>query len=227
MIQDIAPGPLSSSPTGFTAAGSNVYFAADDNTTGFELWAVPSDTVLGTFADVPPGYWAWRFIEALGTAGVTGGCGGGNFCPAALVTRAQMAIFILTSRGTPPPAATGTLFQDVPLGYWAGRWIEQLAREGVAGGCSASPPRFCPDLNLTRADMAIWLVGARHENPPPATGTRFADVPASYYAAPWIEQLARDGITAGCGGGNYCPEQPITRGEMAVFLAVAFHLPLP
>jgi hypothetical protein len=75
--------------------------------------------------------------------------------------------------------------------------------------------------------MAIWLVNARHENPPPANGTRFADVPANHYAARWIEQLAADGVTAGCGGGNYCPEQPITRGEMAVFLATAFHLPLP
>ena len=227
MIQDIAPGPLSSSPTGFTAAGSNVYFAADDNTTGFELWAVPQNAVLGTFADVPANYWAWRFIEALATSGVTAGCGAGSFCPAALVSRAQMSIFILSARATPPPAATGTLFQDVPLGYWAGPWIEELAREGAAAGCSVSPPLFCPNNDLTRADMAIWLVNARHENPPPATGTRFADVPASYYAARWIEQLAADGITAGCGGGNYCPGQPITRGEMAVFLAVAFHLPLP
>jgi ELWxxDGT repeat protein len=227
MIQDIAPGPLSSSPTGFTAAGTNVYFAANDNTTGFELWAVPQDAVLGTFSDVPPSYWAARFIEALATAGVTGGCGGGAFCPGALVTRAQMSVFILTARATPPPPATGTLFQDVPSGYWAGPWIEELAREGVAAGCSVSPPLFCPNDNLTRADMAIWLVNARHETPPPATGTRFADVPATYYAARWIEQLAADGITAGCGGGNYCPDQPITRGEMAVFLAVAFHLPLP
>ena len=34
-------------------------------------------------------------------------------------------------------------------------------------------------------------------------------------------------VPAGCGGGNYCPNQPISRGEMAVFLTVAFHLPLP
>ena len=226
-IQDIAPGSAPSSPLGFTLAGSNVYFAANDGVTGFEPWSVPQSTVLTTFQDVPAGYWAWQFIEALATSGVTGGCAPGSFCPAALVTRAQMSIFILSARGTPPPAATGTLFQDVPLGYWAGPWIEELAREGVAAGCSVSPPLFCPNDNLTRADMAIWLVNARHETPPPPTGTRFADVPANYYAARWIEQLAADGITAGCGGGNYCPDQPITRGEMSVFLAVAFHLPLP
>jgi hypothetical protein len=75
--------------------------------------------------------------------------------------------------------------------------------------------------------MAVLLTVSRHETPPPATGTLFADVPANYWAARWIEQLAADGITGGCGGGNYCPDQPITRGEMAVFLATAFHLPSP
>jgi ELWxxDGT repeat protein len=225
MVQDIAPGPLSSSPTGFTAAGPNVYFAANDNTTGFELWAVPKNAVLGTFADVPPTFWAWRFIESLVANGVTGGCGSGDFCPGAYVNRAQMAIFVLTARGTPPPPAAGTRFDDVPPGYWAGPWIEELAREGVVSGCAAN--LYCPNNLLTRAEMAVLLTVARGETPPPATGTRFADVPANYWAARFIEQLAADGVTSGCGGGNYCPDQPITRGEMAVFLATAFHLPLP
>jgi hypothetical protein len=97
----------------------------------------------------------------------------------------------------------------------------------VVGGCSANPPLYCPDNLLTRAEMAVLLTLARGETPPPATGTRFGDVPADYWAARFIEQLAADGVTSGCGGGNYCPDQPITRGEMAVFLAAAFHLPLP
>ncbi|HEY4573674.1 MAG TPA: S-layer homology domain-containing protein, partial [Thermoanaerobaculia bacterium] len=118
-------------------------------------------------------------------------------------------------------------FNDVPPGYWAGPWIEELAREGVVGGCSANPPLYCPDSLLTRAEMAVLLTVARGENPPPATGTRFADVPADYWAARFIEQLAADGVTSGCGGGNYCPDLAVTRGEMAVFLATAFHLPLP
>ena len=63
--------------------------------------------------------------------------------------------------------------------------------------------------------------------PPPATGTRFTDVPASFWAAPSIEQLAAEGITNGCGGNLYCPNKTVGRAEMAVFLARAFHLPLP
>jgi hypothetical protein len=60
--------------------------------------------------------------------------------------------------------------------------------------------------------------------PPPATGA-FGDVPVSYWAAGWIEQLAAEGITSGCGGGNYCPDSPVTRAQMAAFLVRAFSLP--
>jgi hypothetical protein len=55
----------------------------------------------------------------------------------------------------------------------------------------------------------------------------FFDVPASHPYFRFIEALAASGITAGCGGGNYCPSQNITRGEMAVFLAKALGLHFP
>ena len=44
--------------------------------------------------------------------------------------------------------------------------------------------------------------------------------------ADWIEELATEGITGGCGGGNYCPDAPNTRGQMAVFLVKTFGLEL-
>jgi hypothetical protein len=52
----------------------------------------------------------------------------------------------------------------------------------------------------------------------------FADVPLGHWAGSWIEQLAREGITGGCGGGNYCPDSPVTRAQMAVFLTRTFGL---
>ena len=52
----------------------------------------------------------------------------------------------------------------------------------------------------------------------------FADVPDDFWAAAWIEQLAAEGITAGCGGGNYCPQAAVTRAQMAVFLVRTFEL---
>ncbi|MEP0773370.1 MAG: hypothetical protein HRF46_03280 [Acidobacteriota bacterium] len=81
----------------------------------------------------------------------------------------------------------------------------------------------CPGEFVTREDMAIFLerlyqvAGAGYE-PPPAQGL-FADVPATYCLAAWIEQLKNDNITAGCGGNTYCPFDALPRWQMAVFLA--------
>ena len=41
---------------------------------------------------------------------------------------------------------------------------------------------------------------------------------------PWVDEFYREGITTGCGGGNYCPENNVTRAEMAVFIGRAYHL---
>jgi ELWxxDGT repeat protein len=232
-VTDIAPGPLSSSPLGFTVAGANVYFAANDNDAGFELWAVPQSNVLATFEDVPTTYWAWRSVEAVATAGITLGCGEGLFCAERTLTRAEMGVFLgraLHGSTFVPPPATGTRFADVPASYWAADWIEQIATDGVTQGCAVSPLRFCPEAQVARAEMAIFLLRARHGGaymPPPATGTRFTDVPATFWAAAWIEQLAAEGITNGCDVNLYCPNKTVGRAEMAVFLGRAFNLPLP
>ena len=184
-----------------------------------------------TFLDVPFSHWSWPFIEALENSGMSGGCGSGNYCPQNDVTRAEMAVFLV--RGVHgsnynPPAASGTVFQDVPASYWAAAFIEQLYRDGFTGGCR--PGFYCPTNSVNRAEMAVFLVKARHGvgfTPPPATGTVFADVPASHWAAPFIEQIFRDGITAGCGSGSYCPNGIVSREQMAAFLARTFNLPLP
>jgi hypothetical protein len=184
------------------------------------------------FIDVPTSYWAWRYIESIYAAGITGGCGAGPiYCPAAPVSRAQMAVFLL--RGIhggsyTPPAATGTVFDDVPADYWAAAWIEQLADEGITGGCGNA--NYCPDLSITRDQMAIFLLRAKYGSthiPPAASGAVFDDVPANYWAAGWVEQLAAEGITGGCGNGIYCPLAPVTRDQMAVFLQRIFNLPMP
>jgi hypothetical protein len=52
----------------------------------------------------------------------------------------------------------------------------------------------------------------------------FADVPASSPFCRWIEELANRGVVTGCGGGNYCPADDVSREQMAVFLAATFGL---
>ncbi|MBK8821720.1 MAG: S-layer homology domain-containing protein [Anaerolineales bacterium] len=68
-----------------------------------------------------------------------------------------MAIFLLKAKhglSYSPPNASG-VFSDVPVGYWADKWIKQLAVEGITGGCSIG--HYCPDGSVTRAQMwCFW-----------------------------------------------------------------------
>jgi hypothetical protein len=184
-----------------------------------------------TFEDVLDTYWAYSFIERLYNAGITGGCTTNplNYCPEDTVTRAQMAVFLLRgihgSSYSPPAVGVSTGFADVPTSHWAAAWIKQFAAEGITSGCGNG--NFCPDTPVTRAQMAVFLLKSKHGvsyTPPAATGV-FTDVPVGYWADTWIEQLAAEDITGGCGGGNYCPDAPVTRAQMAVFLVKTFNLP--
>ncbi len=186
------------------------------------------DYPLGRFADAGPRFWAFRFIETLARSGVTGGCGGDNYCPGQPVTRAQMSVFLERGmRGSAfvPPPAIGNVFFDVGPSDFAAAFIEQLFWDGITRGCGV-PGYFCPDDAVGRDQMAVFLLRAIYGpgyRPPPPTGI-FNDVPTSHWAAGFIEQLAAEGITSGCGNGNFCPGSPVRRDQMAVFLVRAFGL---
>jgi hypothetical protein len=59
----------------------------------------------------------------------------------------------------------------------------------------------------------------------PIPGQRFDDVPASHPTAGSINAIAEAGITLGCEPGRFCPDDGVTRGQMATFLIRAFHEP--
>ena len=224
-------GTTTPSRAGYTFTPASIsYTNVVSNQTDQNYTAVAT----ATFADVPTTHWAWDWIERLYGAGITSGCGTNPlvYCPESFVTRAQMAIFLERGIRGPayiPPAATGTVFTDVPISYWAVNWIEKLYADGITTGCGTSPLVYCPESSVTRAQMAILLLRAKYGaayTPPNATGV-FADVPISYWAANWIEKLYADGITTGCGTSPlvYCPDDPVTRAQMAVFLVLTFNLP--
>ena len=76
--------------------------------------------------------------------------------------------------------------------------------------------------------MAIFLLRVEHGadyQPPPATGTLFLDVQPLDFGARFIEQLAREGISGGCGNNRFCPEDSVSRAQMAAFLRRTFNLP--
>jgi len=184
----------------------------------------------GVFQDVPPGFWAEEDIYKIYNAGITKGCFQNplRYCPEDIVTRDQMAVFlgrgIHGSSFTPSPA-TG-IFDDVPASRWAADWIEQFYNDGITNGCPF--PNYCPSSPVNRDQMAIFLLRAKHGSSytPPAAEGIFEDVPVTYWAADWIEQLYQEGITTGCTQSplRYCPENTVTRAQMAVFIVRTFGL---
>lgn len=82
---------------------------------------------------------------------------------------------------------------------------------------------------LNSIDLALNKVSVRWRrqvSPPPATAT-FDDVPASHLFFRQVEALAASGVTAGCDANSFCPNAPLTRGQMAAFLATALGLYWP
>lgn len=184
-------------------------------------------------------YQTW--VERLVAAGITSGCASTTYdftgvtdftfryyCPEGSVTRGQMAVFLergIHGAGFTPPNNIPS-YTDI-VNYWAEDWIESLKADGITTGCAVG--LYCPDDSTTRAQMAVFLLRSKHgaSYTPPSVGASsgFGDVPITHWAAAWIKQLAAEGITSGCGGGNYCPESFVTRGQMAIFLVRTFNLP--
>jgi len=124
------------------------------------------DVSQGTsFSDVKGDHWAAGWIEQLYQDQLTDGCSQDplEFCPDALVSRAEMAKFLLMAMNADnpdyePTQAVQYVFNDVKPNYWAIAWIEQLYNEGVTQGCDINPLKFCPSESVTRAEMAVFLI---------------------------------------------------------------------
>jgi len=182
-----------------------------------------------SFTDVPRASGFYRFIETLLHRQITGGCTPNTYCPSGSTLREQMSVFVLVAKEGPgyqPPACTTPIFSDVPAASPYCRFIEELARRGVVSGCGAG--KYCPQTPVTREQMSVFVLRTLDPtlNPPACTTPMFNDVPASNPFCRWIEELARRGVVTGCGGGAYCPAQPVTREQMGVFIVVTFGLTL-
>ena len=142
--------------------------------------------------------------------------------------RALIATLLIVGLGlSMPERASAQTFDDVPTDFFAFEFIETLAATGITSGCD--PVNFCPNDSITRAQMAVFLLRALNGSDymPPAASGAFNDVTLEYWAVAWAEQLVAAGISSGCGDGNFCPDDPVTRAQMAVFLVRAFNLEAP
>jgi S-layer homology domain len=173
----------------------------------------------GAFAD-DNGDYHEAAINAIAAAGITEGCAENLYCPALSVTRAQMASFL--ARAYKLGTRSGRVFDDVTPGSTHAGAIAAIAAEGITEGCTRT--LYCPDEPVTRAQMASFL--ARAEGLAGRPGRVFDDVTPGSTHARAIAAIAADGITQGCTTTLYCPEDPVTRAQMASFLARALDLKL-
>lgn len=189
---------------------------------------------LPTFADVPLDHWAFEYIEALYSSGLTVGCSLDPllYCPDQSLTRAEGAVFF--ERGIHgadlfPPQPTIQVFSDSPVDEWYAKWATALWFDGFTAGCAIDPLQFCPLQGHTRAEASVFVERIRHGPdylPPDPTGL-YEDAPVSAWYAKWAEAAFNDQLIPPCDAGGawaFCPDELVTRADMAMFLSLALDL---
>ena len=176
-------------------------------------------------------------------------CGQAAICPKDPIDRTTMAVWVIRARDhvllsdqepgraewEPHPGledlsgyiGLSSRFDDlghIPFGLWP--YPGLLYSQGISAGCRTDPLRYCPDSPVTRGQMASFLVRAFDLEEAPAAG--FSDIEGSVHTGA-IDALAASGVTAGCSADPllYCPNDPVTRGQMATFLVRAMNLWFP
>jgi hypothetical protein len=135
-------------------------------------------------------------------------------------TAKAIAAYKATVVGVACPACTYPAYADVATSNAFYGYVEFMREAAYTGGCA--PGMYCPNDPVTRGQMAAFLERAKRTAKStyswPATGTVFTDVPAGAQFAGFIEALYNDGITSGCTGTTYCPDDPVRRDQMAKFI---------
>jgi hypothetical protein len=191
------------------------------------------------FNDLPTTGFLHDAVTAIARAGITAGCGGGAYCPNDPLSRRQVAALLERAVHGPdfvyPVVPSG--FSDLPPCDGFAVYIAQLAADGLTNGCASG--KFCPDAIVQRNQIAALLARSKSPSGIPTQGTvdgnpydceaggvsLFNDVSPTDGFCSAIHDLAALHITFGCGGGSFCPGDPVNRAQAALFLSRAFPLP--
>ena len=143
-----------------------------------------------------------------------------------VVAAAVTAWMAVAVAAVAPAAAQPGGFDDVAEDVYYSVPVAALAELGIFAGTECAQG-FCPSEPIDRKTMAVWMVRVLDgEDPPAVSESRFDDVDAHSFHAPFIERLAELGVTGGCGDGSgFCPDRVVSRAQMAVFLTRAYGLP--
>jgi PKD repeat protein len=186
------------------------------------------------FPDVLTNQWSWTQVIACVDANIVKGYDDGLYHPEYEVTRDQMAVYIARVLVSPPGDAAipdpepPPSFTDVPSTHWAYKHIEYAVSQNVVKGYDDGT--YQPGLTVDRGQMAVYVAramvapGGDAAIPDPVPPATFPDVPDTYWAYKQVEYCVGQGVVTGYEDGNYHPERPVTRDQMAVYIARAVGL---
>ena len=195
--------------------------------------ATDSTTILEPFVDVSSTDLFLPAIDLLREYSITSGCDNSptqpKYCPNDNITRGQMGVFVVRSimGGDNFSYTQAPYFTDVPSSHPFFQWIQKLRDLGVTSSCgsTAAGQQYCPDDPVTRGQMAVFIIRDRFGSSTAfnySTTPLFTDVLPANTFFPWIQKLKQLAITSSCGstaaGQQYCPNDPVTREQMAAFL---------
>jgi len=216
--------------TGVSRSGSLAAYAVFPDAIFPAVFTFTQRAAPVTFSDVPLPHPFFDAIGMLRGRRITDGCAPSKFCPDDNITRGQMAVFIVRSimGGDNFSYAPVPYYNDTPASHQFFKWIQKMRELGITDGCG--PAAYCPESPVTRGQMAVFIIrarlGATTAFSYPAAPMFSDAVNTSFFA--WIQKMGQLGITSGCGPGSYCPDAPVTRGQMAVFvMRGAFNQLLP
>jgi len=160
---------------------------------------------------------AWQIgpVDWLVANAITTGVTASRFDPEALLTRAQAATLLWRLAGSPAPPSGATRFRDVPVGAWYSDAIVWMAANGITTGTGSG--MFSPDAFASRAELVTFL-WRMVDSPPASGGDVFSDISAGWQRAS-VKWAATNGITTGTSSTTFAPDQLVTRGQAAAFLA--------
>ena len=202
-------------PTAIGISSSTNYL----NYAGFQYTIAPCDI---SFSDVPPGFWAEKYIEALYCSGITTGYADNTYRPSENVNRAQMAAFIIRAKfGEDFSYSPTQHFSDISDTHWAFKYVQKMYDEGITTGYDDGT--YQPSQNVTRAQMAAFIVRAKFGESFTYTPTPyFTDIPNTHWAFKYIQKMRDEGITTGYTDNTYRPTINVNRTQMATFIGRAF-----
>ena len=139
---------------------------------------------------------------------------------------AVVAVLVGSVAVAAPVAGQPGGFGDVPVDAGYSVSVSALAELGVFAGTECAGG-FCPDADIDRKTVAVWIVRlVDGRDPPVVAQSRFDDVDAAGFYAPFIERMVELGVSSGCGDrSGFCPDSRVSRAHMAAFVSKAYELP--